>query len=83
MLTCRNWAAMALAWLLLVAPAPACPVCDRETGRQVRAGIFDADFAFNLLATVLPFGIFLGITAAIHGRSPAPNRRDTPEARRP
>jgi hypothetical protein len=50
-----------------VASAEACPVCDRATGRQVRAGIFDRDFAWNLGATVLPVGIFFGLAAAVHG----------------
>lgn len=81
------------AWLcgaLLLAddPASACPVCDRETGRQVRAGLFDEDFGFNLLATSLPFVVFLGIAAAIHfelplRKSTASTRtlRDTPTHR--
>ncbi len=32
----------------------------------MRAGILDKSFGLNLLAAVLPFGVFLGITAAIH-----------------
>lgn len=46
--------------------ARACPVCDLETGRQVRAGIFDQEFGMNLIATALPFVVFLGIVAGIH-----------------
>lgn len=50
--------------------ARACPVCDQETGRQVRAGIFDQSFGLNLIATVIPFAIFLGVVAAIHLSGP-------------
>jgi hypothetical protein len=57
-------------------PALACPLCHTKTGRQVRAGIFGPDFGFNLLVTIIPFVIFLGITAFIYfgppiRRSPA------------
>ena len=47
------------------APAVSCPICKGPTGRQVRAGLFDRGFATNVLGTTLPFGIFLGIAAAI------------------
>ena len=63
--------------MLAASPAWGCPVCDRETGRQVRAGLFDAEFGRNLAATLLPFGAFLGIAAAIHF-GPAPRRRHEP-----
>jgi hypothetical protein len=46
--------------------ATACPVCNTNTGQQVRAGIFDQDFARNLLATLLPFPLLFGAVAAIH-----------------
>jgi hypothetical protein len=53
--------------LALSAPAAhACPVCHTETGKEVRAGIFNEDFRSNLLTTLLPFPIVLGITAALH-----------------
>lgn len=58
-------------------PALGCPVCDREGGRQVRAGLFNRDFASNLLACAAPFPIFLGIVALIHG---GPGRRPTPDS---
>ena len=50
----------------------ACPVCDTATGEQVRAGIMDDQFAFNLFATLLPFPFLVGIVAFIHfgGRKP-------------
>ena len=47
------------------APAVSCPVCKGPTGRQVRAGLFDEDFGYHVLATALPFGVFLGVAAAI------------------
>lgn len=67
-----------LAIVTLPIPTPACPVCDRETGREVRAGIFDEDFAANLVAAAAPFGVFLGLTAAILrvGKSPRRPGRD-------
>jgi hypothetical protein len=43
----------------------------------VRAGIFGADFGRNLLATLLPFPIFLGIATAFHlGFSPREEAAD-------
>jgi hypothetical protein len=50
----------------------ACPVCRSEVGEQVRAGILDENFRFHLLASALPFPIFLVIVAALHG---TPKRR--------
>jgi hypothetical protein len=55
-----------LALALTAAPAAACPVCDTGTGRQVRHGIVDDQFGFNLLATLLPFPFLIGIAALIH-----------------
>jgi hypothetical protein len=52
--------------LLGSAAARACPVCDTETGQQVRAGIFGEDFGSNLLVTALPFPVLLLIVALIH-----------------
>jgi hypothetical protein len=47
--------------------AHACPVCNEPLGQQVRAGIFDEGFRSNLIATMLPFAVFLGVVAASHG----------------
>jgi len=44
----------------------ACPLCHTETGKQVRAGIFGPDFGYNLLVTIIPFVVLLGITALIY-----------------
>lgn len=52
--------------LLRATPALACPLCESENGERVRAGIFDADFGYNLLAMALPFSVLLGIVALIH-----------------
>ena len=62
-----RFAAFLLVVGLSVPAAHACPVCTSETGEEVRAGLFNEDFAFNLFASALPFPIFLGIVAAIHG----------------
>jgi hypothetical protein len=65
-----EWGVRAAAVVATVAawagPAPACPLCGTDTGRQVRAGIFGDDFGRNLLLTVLPFAVLLGIVALIH-----------------
>ena len=51
---------------ILATPALACPVCDSGTGEQVRAGILDEQFAFNVFATLVPFPILVGVAAFIH-----------------
>jgi hypothetical protein len=43
----------------------ACPLCDTETGRQVREGIFGQDFGKNVLLTLAPLPILLGIMALV------------------
>ena len=55
-----------LAALAVPAGARACPVCDTETGREVRAGVFDANFSRNVVAVLSPFPILGGIVAFIH-----------------
>ncbi len=61
----RSTAAFATA-VLGASSAWACPLCESETGERVRAGIFDADFGYNLFVTVLPFSMFLAIVVLIH-----------------
>ena len=56
---------------LTAAPTQACPVCDSETGKHVRRGLFNEDFGKNLLMTVLPFPILLGIVAVIYYGPPS------------
>ena len=53
----------------------ACTLCHTDTGKAVRSGIFGPDFAFNILVTLIPFVIFLGITALIYFRFPALPKR--------
>lgn len=66
--------------LLCASPVLSCPVCDSGTGKAVRAGIFGSDFGANLLVTLLPFGVFAVLVAAIyHG---VPWQRMTGEAKR-
>lgn len=56
-----------LASIALISPSTlACPVCDTDTGRQVRSGIFNADTARNAAATLLPFPILAGAVALLH-----------------
>jgi hypothetical protein len=55
-------AVAAAAWLT-PATALACPVCETETGRQIRAGIFGAGFAHDVLLSVLPF-VVMGVATS-------------------
>jgi hypothetical protein len=60
-----------LFWMTaLASSASACPLCHTETGDKIRAAVFGADFWFNVGVTVLPFAIFLSITAFIYFRVP-------------
>src|SRR4051812_41876005 len=59
----RLAAALVAAW---GTSASACPVCHSETGRQVRAKLFDEGFGSALVQTLAPFPVFLGIVAALH-----------------
>lgn len=52
--------------LARVGSVSACPHCDSEIGRQVRAGIFNEHFWSNLALTLLPVPILVGIVALIH-----------------
>jgi hypothetical protein len=70
--------AVGLTTLVVAPPAAACPVCNSDTGQQVRAGLFGEDFGRNLLATALPFPILLGVVAAIHFGRPRRGRSDRP-----
>lgn len=46
--------------------ATACPMCQSDLGKQVRQGILDHQFGFNLIATLLPFPILLFLAVAIY-----------------
>ena len=60
--------ALLVFWMAMRPPfsASACPLCHTATGDKVRAAILGQDFWFNVGVTVLPFAIFLGITALIY-----------------
>jgi hypothetical protein len=51
----------------------ACPLCNSDTGRLVRAGIINKQFGSNLLLTLLPGGVLLAIVFLIHLGWPATN----------
>jgi hypothetical protein len=55
----------ACAWLLPLI-ASACPICDTDTGRQVRAGIFDENFWITLAMVLAPFPVLLLVLLAMH-----------------
>ena len=67
------WAALAFA-----PAASACPFCRSETGEQVKAGLFNEDFGYNLFLTLLPFPVLLGIVALIHFGLPWPGTPSQP-----
>jgi hypothetical protein len=43
-----------------------CPICLSGTGKEVRIGIFNQNFFYNLLLTALPFFIFLLIAFLLY-----------------
>lgn len=63
---------MAAVIFVLAAPAAACPVCDSETGKRVRAGIFGDRFAADAGLTLLPFPVLAGLVVLIHFSFPNP-----------
>jgi hypothetical protein len=62
-----------LLWAFLVAAsvAMACPICHTETGKKVRAGIFNDEFGSNAAMTLLPFPVLISLVALIHFGPPA------------
>ena len=69
--------------LVLAWSARGCPLCHTRIGEDVRASVFGPDFSFNLIATVLPFAIFLGVTALIYFGAPFGKRRSGISSRLP
>lgn len=67
--------------LLGVSRLGACPLCESETGEQVRAGAFGDGVGYNVLVTALPFPVILGIVALIHYGPPWRPARGTTDAR--
>ena len=68
--------------VLMASPQAACPFCESETGQRVRATVFGTDFGWNLLETMLPFAVFLGVAVVIQGGWPGtgrPARGDGPD----
>ncbi len=58
---------MVIVWaFLLPMAASACPLCNTETGQQVRAGIFGEDFWPTMLTVLSPFPVLLIVLAAMH-----------------
>ena len=57
-------------WVVFPSIATACPDCPSGIREQVRRGGFDEGFGSNLFATILPFGIFLGVASMIHSGFP-------------
>lgn len=64
--------ALAAALVVSAGPAAACPVCESDTGKQVRAGIFGEEFGTNVVLTLLPFPVLAGLVAVIHFSFPNP-----------
>jgi hypothetical protein len=60
--------------ILFASSAWSCPVCDSDTGQQVRAAIVDRDIGLNIVATLIPFAVVLGVTALIHFGGPRRKR---------
>lgn len=65
-----NWRTVVIFSLLFLSvglpSATACPYCETETGKQVRAGIFNDQFWNNVMLTLLPLFVLLGIVALIY-----------------
>lgn len=59
--------AIGLLGTLASAAVQACPVCHSDLGQQVRAAIFNGEFAWHLLVVALPFPL-LALTAAAMAR---------------
>jgi hypothetical protein len=53
---------------LFATQASACPLCDSETGREVRAGIFGDHFGRTLAGVLAPFPVFVLVVAGLHRR---------------
>ena len=64
----KRLALAAAAILIFAGPAAACPTCDAGVRKRVWAGVFGPDFAANVGYSALPFAVFAGAAAALHGR---------------
>lgn len=72
--------ALLFAFALTASPAWACPYCESDIGKEVAAGIFNEDFAFNALLTLSPVPILLLIVYVMYFGMPFPKR---PSKQRP
>lgn len=70
------WLWLALWPTVLTSTAWACPLCDSETAKEVRAGIFNSDFASTALLTLLPFPILLSMVGLIYFGAPPWGKAD-------
>lgn len=54
--------------LNLAAPAAAlaCPLCDSERAKEVRAGLLDAHLGKNVAAAALPFAVLAALVVGVH-----------------
>ena len=62
---------------LLPLAVSACPICNTETGRQVRMGIFGDDFWSTLAIVAAPFPVLLLVLAAMHFGWPQSGKRQS------
>lgn len=66
-LVMRVWAGVVGGGVALVSRvAVACTVCGSDTGRQVRAGVFDGHFGGTACAVLLPFAIFVALGVGVY-----------------
>jgi hypothetical protein len=61
--------------LMLAGAASACPLCDSDTGQEVRAELVDEHLGVSVMATVAPFAVVLGVVAAVHFGPPRIRRK--------
>jgi len=71
MRTPRSRLIASLAATALASPSIACPVCDSDTGVEVRAGLFNGEFAITAAKVVLPFPVTLALLGALAAAAPS------------
>ena len=57
---------MRLSFALMGQVAFACPVCNSNSGQQVRAAILGSDFSFNVFVALLPFLVCAIVVRMLH-----------------
>ena len=58
--------------------AKACPFCNSSTAEQVRAGIFNSEFGYNLVISIAPFAILVAVLMLIYSW-PTTRLRERPQ----